>query len=1025
MKFLSTSGRRELLMASCAGLALSSSPGIAQDNPPPATQEPAASGSPEAGPQTAADASAAEQPAADIVVTGSRIASANLESISPVQTVTAQAIQQTGAVNLQDVLQQNPTFSTPTLSRTNSNFATFGGGIASADLRNLGTNRTLVLVNSRRFVSGLANSQLVDLNSIPTQFIERVDILTGGESSLYGSDAVAGVVNIIYKDHFEGLELGAQAGLSQRGDDTSKQVNLTIGGNFGGDNGDRGNVIAYIGYSKEGGVYSRDRARSAVDQTSLAAITGQVEDLFTLVVPNYSSFAPQGRFFSAPGVTAGTFDASNNFVTGFSANGTATRAPDGFNRSAFRTIAIPVERYLVATSGHYDVVPGVRVFLEGTFAKSHTHTVIEPFPLNSSGAGGVFQASGGFFNVEQRLPNGTIFANPFVPAALLRLLKDNTGDGLRDISFTQRLTSIANRTGTADRTTFRLVGGVEGEFAKGWHYDAYYGYGRTDDNQISTGQVNLASFRSALEVVPGPDGSLVCMDVQARAQGCVPANIFGLNRLSPAAANYVRADGSFQAVAEQTDAGVNVSGDLFDLWGAGPVALAAGGEYRKEASAQIFDALTQAGLNGGNATPNTSGSFNVKEAYGELQIPLLSDKPFFHRLQARGAVRVSDYSTVGTVYSWNYGGEWAPVADIRFRAVRARSTRAPNINELFLAPSQTFPTSLIDPCVGVTSATATALGTNCRAGTGVNSNIASNGGSFQQTQTDQQGVSGFNSGNPNLRAERGNSLTAGVVIAPRSIHALRNFTVTADYFDIKIDGAIVATPRQFILDRCYNGGDQAYCKFITRRATPEGSYSAGSLEFVNSGVTNSGGYRTSGLDFTAGYRQDLDEWGLAGRLSLNLAWTHLLRGYIVPLVGSPRDPFAGEVSQTVGTAPRDRGSINLLFEHGAASLNFHGTFIGPAYLDDQFVGQLTDAQGKAIDPHDSRVRIGSLFYSDIQARVRAGKNFEFYVGVVDAFDVQPPPLYSGLPGDVTGTETDAGTYDAIGRRFYAGATLRF
>jgi iron complex outermembrane recepter protein len=231
----------------------------------------------------------------EVVVTGSRILSPNLESPSPVQTISAEDIASTGIVNLQDILLKNPTMGTPTLSRTNSNFLTSGAGVSTVDLRNLGIDRTLTLVDGRRFVSGLPGSQAVDYNTIPAQFIERTEILTGGASAVYGSDAVAGVVNIIYKKNFEGVAFDGQYGASAESDNQETQFGITFGTNT--EDG-RGNIMAHIGYTKQGAVYSRDRERSAVDQFSTAlAVTGEPADIFSATRPFYSSYAPQGRFF--------------------------------------------------------------------------------------------------------------------------------------------------------------------------------------------------------------------------------------------------------------------------------------------------------------------------------------------------------------------------------------------------------------------------------------------------------------------------------------------------------------------------------------------------------------------------------------------------------------------------------------------------------------------------------------------------------------------------------------------------------
>ncbi len=949
-----------------------------------------------------------------IIVTGSRIASATLTSASPLQVVDQTAIESTGAANLQEVLLQSPVFGSPAVSRTNSNFSTSGAGLATIDLRNLGTSRTLVLVNGRRFVSGSPNDQAVDLNTIPTAFIKRIDILTGGASSIYGSDAVAGVVNFIYKTDFEGAEFNAQTGISELGDDVRYQFNGTIGVNS---KDGRGNVMAYVGYSKDGAVYSRDRATSAIDQASLGVNNGDPADFFKVQRPFFSSFAPQGRFFGgASGLTVGTFDANGNFITGFSSNGSATRAPDGFNRSAFRTIAIPVERFLIATRANYELAPSINVFMEGTFAKSHVETVLEPFPVSSSGTNGIFQGSGGFFPVQQRIGE-TIFNNPFVPAPLLALLTDRDGDGLKDVSFTRRLSDIANRGNIADRTTYRIVVGLNGEVFNGWNWDISYNYGRTDDNQTSTGQVNLANFRSAL-VVTQVNGVLVCADAQARAQGCVPANVFGRNTLSTAAASYVRADGNRTSFADQNVVTANLSGNLLENpLGAGPLGLAVGGEYRKERSAAAFDALQQAGLNGGNAIPNTSGAFDVKEGYAELRLPLLADRPFFKELTLRGAFRVSDYSTIGTVYSWNYGGEYSPVEGVRFRVVSARATRAPNVSELFQGLSQTFPTGLSDPCAGITPQTTGTLGDTCRSFPGVNANIASNvstafpNGQFVRTQADLQGISGFDGGNPLLKEERADTLTIGAVIAPTQIAFLRGFSFTVDYNKTRIKGAIVSTPRQFILDQCFRFGRQEFCQFVTRRPGLEGANSPGSLQFINSGSTNSGGIFNSNIDATVNYVRDINA---DLRANISLAYTHVLNGYLIPTPGSDPDYFSGEIG-----AAKDRFLLTIGARYKAVTFQYRGTYTGRSYLDDQFVN------GYDISRRSPLVAVGARYVSDLQAQFEVGQHYQFYAGVNNLTGTKAPLIPSNLPGNVTGAETDSGTYDAIGRRYYAGIRLKF
>lgn len=947
-----------------------------------------------------------------IVVTGSRILSPNATSISPVQVVTAESLEQGGFINLQDSLLESPVFGTPGISRTNSNFSTASAGAATVDLRNLGADRTLVLVNGRRFVAGIPTSSQVDLNTIPTKFIERVDILTGGASAVYGSDAVAGVVNIVYKTNFEGVEVDGRFGISERGDGTERSTDILVGGNFAEG---RGNIISYLGYSFQGAIFSRDRERSAIDQISEgAAITGDPADFFTPRAPFFSSFAPQGRFFTTGGQF--TFAPDGTLLNGFSTNGSATRNADGFNRSAFRTIAIPTERFLLATQAHYDINDHVTLFTEGTFAATQTRTELEPFPLDS---GDLFPSTAGSYNIEFN-DGGTTIRNPFVPDAIYNAATDTNGDGLRDISFSRRLSEVGNRGNAADRTTFRLLTGLKGAlpFLEGWNYEAFYAFGQTEESQVSGGQVNVQNFANALQVITdvndrdgdGNTTEAICLSDDARAQGCVPANPFGFGSISPEATDYIVAPGLLKTLTTQQVAGLNFSGSIIEL-PAGPLSVSIGGEWRNEFSNSQFDALQQAGLNAGNAIPATTGDFEVKEGYFEALIPIFKNQFLADSFNVRGAVRVSKYSTVDTVTSWNVGFDWAPHPDIRFRAVRATTVRAPNIGELFSPPSQNFPTGLNDPCVGVTATTGGILGAQCRAFPGVNANIAQNG-AFTLTQADIQGISGFDRGNPDASEERGRSWTAGVVISPKSFDLLRNTNLTIDYFRIRISDALVSTPRQFILDQCFSQGVQSFCDFITRRATGAGANSAGSLEFIDSAVTNSGGLFTSGLDVNLTQRFDLESINLPGVLNFRAAYTHTFDGFVTPLPGSDPDPFAGEVG-----ASKNRFLADFVYNWGPVTFSWRTTYIGPASLDDQFLA--------GFDLEPGSVGIGRVIYNDIQLRTQIGKSFEWYVGVDNLFDKDPPPIITGLPGNDTGTETDAGTYDPIGRRIYTGVKLRF
>ena len=970
------------------------------------------------------DATDKEKPMEEVVVTGSRIVSSNLESPSPVQTISSEDIASTGIVNVQDILLKNPTFGTPTLSRTNSNFLTSGAGVATVDLRNLGIERTLTLVDGRRFVSGLPGSAAVDYNTIPAQFIERVDVLTGGASAVYGSDAVAGVVNIILKKNFEGVAFDGQYGSSAEDDNQETQVGVTFGTNS--EDG-RGNIMAHVGYTKQGAVFSRDRDRSAVDQVSRGAgQTGDATELFTITRPFYSSFAPQGRFFTANGPAAGiTYDASGNVIP-WSTNGTATLAATGFNRSAFRTIAVPIERYLFAGRGSFEFTENNSAFFEGTYASSRSVSKLEPFPL---GAEQIYPATGGQVPVEFDV-NGVLTRNPIVPDVVFNSAADEDGDGLRDFYFTKRMADFGTRGNDARRDTFRVVGGLQGTvFSDKWHYEGFYAVGQTKEAQTSGGQVNVLNFRNALEAIPDADDEdgdgntteAICRDPNARLQGCVPVDVFGFNSMSAGAIQYIQAPATLATYTRQRVLGANLSGELFNM-PAGPLGIAVGAEYREEFSNSEFDPLTQSGLNAGNAIPPTQGEFDVREAYLEVNVPLLKDLPFADSLALRAAVRASDYSTVGSTLSWNGGLEWSPIPSLRFRAIRALSTRAPNINELYSPPSQTFPTGVQDPCVGVTATSSDAASVACRAAPGVTANIAANGGVFTLNQADFQGISGFDRGNPLLNEEEGNSWTIGAVIQPEGIPVLDKFDFTVDYYRIDIGGAIVQTDRNFILSQCYGGGNQSFCNFITRRPAAVGANSAGSIEFLDAGVTNSGGEFAEGVDLTVAFAQPIGE----GQFYARLSYTHLLDHYQIPLPGEDKDRLAGEVGDS-----KDRAYLTLGYNIGKFGATVQTTYISAADLDDGFLAAF-DTPGTGTGPGNPAIPLApgsygvpSATYVDLQFTWAPGDSYQVFLGANNLFDEEPPLLISGLPSDVTGSETDSGTYDAIGRRWYAGVRMKF
>jgi outer membrane receptor protein involved in Fe transport len=927
-------------------------------------------------------------PEAPIIVTGSRIPAVKSAS-APLQRIDAENIDRSGVINLQDLLNENPEFGNPLFNRTNSNFSTDSAGMATVNLRNLGESRTLVLVNGRRLVPTVPGTGVVDLNVIPTQLVARVDVLTGGASSIYGSDAVAGVVNIILDDKFEGTKAEGQSGLTGKGDDVRTQASLTYGIPFARG---RGHLVLYGGYSNEGAVFSRTRERTATQALSCFQVNGS--DPFAKCGARLSIFTPPGS------VSAGSFDDPVGFT--FFGGEAIESEPKGFNFNLDRLVAVPTKRYLLNALGRFDVSDRLSATLEASFARTEAWPQLEPVPLDSAS---IFPETGGRFDIESLVAGrgGTLnrVRNPFVQDAIFNAAVDTDGNGLRDVGFLRRMSEFGDRGSDAVRRTWRVLAGLEGSFGS-WRWNAYYSYGRSSQDQVTHGLFDFSKLRQALLVVPdisdvNHNGNVtepICLDAQARAEGCVPANLFGGAGALADTYSYLHVDGiSFSEVTQHL-AGAGINGSLLELPG-GELGVAAGVEYRREHSRQEYDQLTQAGLNGSNALPNLVGGFSVSEAYGELVAPILASRPFVDMLRLRGALRVAHYTTVGTDWTWNYGLEYAPVEPVRFRAVKSRAVRAPNIGELFI-PQTEADTFVSDPCDGVTAATPGILGDTCRSAPGVSENIAQNG-KFTVSQIDFNTVSATFGGNRELREEKADSLTAGMVLNP-----IRGLTVTTDYFRIKVSDAIFGLSEQLILNECYAEGIALLCNLVTRRPAAVNGASSGSLDRIDTRLINSGGLEIKGIDSTISYRGDL----AGGHFDFSLAYTHLMRGLVVAVEGGPKDRFAGEVGSS-----RDRATASISYDRAKWGATLRAIYVGPAYLNDQLPGV----------ERTSKFKTHAETVFDAQVRFTRAERFQFYLGVDNLLDNAPPLIMGGAPG----TNTDAGTYDAIGRRFYAGARARF
>lgn len=1019
----STALRTSLLAgASMLTLLAGTSPAWAQDAAatPPQTQPGAASATPD-------QSAPAAGPSQDIIVTGSRIPSATLTSPSPLQIVSAKTLQNSGTTNVLDALEKIPAVGRPGNSRTTSAQDT-NPGLSTVNLRNLGDNRTLVLIDGRRSVAGVPGTSTVDLSMIPAPFVERVDVLTGGASAVYGSDAIAGVVNFIYKKHFQGFQFNTQTGISEHGDDRSFTANAMFGSDFADH---RGNVMLFAGWQQDGAVEASDRARTRGGFASLGnnerkggatdANLQAAKDIFTPVYAP-SSVGP-GGVFNFGGSGNRIIDPDGSFHT-------YQAATDGFNSSYYGQIASPDKKLTLATRANYDVTDKVNVYFESTFVNFHSKGSREASPMRTDSALGAFSGSNGYYPIQFQVtdPNTglpVILNNPLVPAGVFAAA-DNRFDqdsiDSKDMSFLLRTTMFppGRRTTPTERDNFRIVLGTDIDISSNWKGHAYYQYGFTKQHQEMTGLADLNRLAEALEVIPdvfdynhnGNTTEPICVDASARAQGCVPINVYGLNpdgttKISQAAVDWLATNLVRDSKQTMQVAAADVEGTLFNL-PAGPVQVSLGAEYRKETSRDVFDPLSNEARNGYVQENNISGGFNVKEAYGEIDVPVLKDVPFIHSLTLRAAGRLSDYSTVGTVHAWNVGGEWSPIPDIRFRAVYAYAVRAPNINELF-SPTAAGITTIVDPCQGVTLTQTGTVADNCRADPSVLANIQQNG-SFTLTFPDTQGVGTVSTSNQNLKPEKGKTLTLGAVINPRSIHALRDLTLTVDYYDIKLAGAISQVSASTILNHCYAQGVADFCSLIERRTQPSGAFSIGSVQQIDLGLVNSGGLFSRGLDFTLNYAPEL----FGGRAGVTASWTHLLKNGVIPLTGDPYDNTMGEMNN-----PRDSADVTVNWDNDTFGFTIDNQYVGSQMLDfENYQTRFVLADGSL--PSKKYFTVGSKIYTSAQIRFNVLKHYQWYFGVDNLFNVKQPPLYNGPPiGSVNSM------YDPIGRRFYAGVRLNF
>ncbi|WP_018277281.1 TonB-dependent receptor [Teredinibacter turnerae] len=945
----------------------------------------------------------------EVLVTGSRIYQPGLDSVTPVQVLNAADLDLGAEVNIGDAINQLPAAGTPLFNRTNSNFDISNSGVVNINLRDLASERTLVLVNGRRFVAGVPGTSAVDLNAIPSAMIQRVEITTGGNSAVYGSDAVAGVVNFVTKKNFEGVEFSSRYEVTGEGDGEEYDFGLMMGSNF---SDEKGNATVFFGYTDQGAVYSRDRERTAIDATY------PDDAVFGHEFPFYSSYPPQGRFIivddEGQATQYFTYRPGNDTPVGeFDTNGAGGIA-DGFNRSAYRLIAIPTERFLLATNTRYDFNDSVSGFIEGTYTTTKTASELEPFPFNSEDIFGSYNNGGIPLQYENSADD--MITHPYMPQ---NIYDAATASGAQGLPFVRRLSEFGPRGSKNERQTFRTVFGLEGQFADDtWRWDVSYNYGQTTQAQVSEGQVDITAMRYALISEENPDnpGEIRCVDATARDFGCVPINVFGFNSISPEAIAYISADQSRNATVKQKVFQANIAGTLFEL-PMGDFSVATGIESRSESSEARNDALTVRGLNSSNASPNVQGQFDVNEVYAEVSIPLLKDT-LVQSASLGLAGRASDYSTVGTTSTYEGKLDIKINDNILLRGSAAQAVRAPGVDELYDPGTQTF-SQVNDPCAGVTANSQGVVDDNCRSIPEIAARIAdSPTGEFELSQPELQGTTGFLGGNPELFEETANTYTFGFVHTPTYLPNSLTASVSVDYWDIQVEDAIFTITQDNVLDLCYGSAsfpNNQFCDQIKRY--PSNHPFRGALDEVNSGAANVGEISTSGIDVAIDLDYDLQTaFSVPGAISWNLAYTNLNKYKVVNVKGEAPDNERGEIGNA-----KNKFVSTMRYKLEDLTVQWQMRYIGKSRIEDKNF----DAE----DCAELECYTDAITYSDLQVRytlrdIMSGK-IELFAGVENMFDQDPPIISSGLADSDTGTETAAGVYDAIGRSFYAGFKAKF
>lgn len=987
----------------------------------------------------------AQEPVESVVVTGSRLSSA-FEAPTPVTVVDSTQIKQSGYVNIEDTLVATPQFRGSQGDGKFNNGQGTGG--ATLNLRGLGAQRNLVLVNGRRYtIQG--PDQTTDVNTIPIALIQRTEIVTGGSSAVYGSDAITGVVNFIMKQDFEGVEAQSHVDFDSSTMTPAWSVDFTGGTNFAND---RGNIAVSVGYLNRGGISREDRGGIYVPPLSDGCVTpasynprGQGIKLngttgqaclnaggINGFINGGSGDIPNGRFTPTylPGTTstnnlpgglgaltnaawanAGMADATSFGYT-YDNAGTNARVAmdpnDRYNLTLPNYLQIPQQRWMINSFAHYDLFPNVTAYAEMHFSTNLVVSRLSPSNVNATM---LFDTNNPYIspqmqalftqldNDEQGTISTTEGAKTYTTVA---------GDGLASMNVGRRFTDVGNRISNARRDAWRFVGGFRGNLpdvsASLFHdmtYDVYYDYARTELTDHQTGSVSRSHLQDAL------------LSVKGAAPVC---NIFGQN-ISAACINTIGITSTNLTSAQMAGAQASVTGTAFDM-PAGPVAFALGLEWRSTAAEYIPDSYLSSGdVAGFNAALPTKGSESVREIFGEVRVPLVTNVPLVQDLSVDGAFRNSSYnlSGVGSVWTYSGGINWRTDDNVSFRAQYQRAIRAPNVGELFGGQSANF-SSFVDPCANVANVGNAKISALCLAQGVPQGNLFT--GIVQPTPL----VGNVSGGNPNLSAEASETFTLGTVLTPSFVPGL---ALSVDWYSIGVHGAIAQLGGGLTNtgNLCFNviqDPNSIYCKAFNRDPNT-GAIAA--PQYVQVGLANTGAMKTQGVDFAGQYNWDLD-WGYLSDSSVlhvdaNYTWTTEFTQTPVQSLPNVTNECVGSFGSTCGSPiPALRGNSRVTWTDGPASVSMRWRYIGGSTRD-QYILPLRGGKGAPNMNTLSSPTIGTFDYFDLTAGYNISDSVRIDGGINNLFNTAPPVLGSAVNGNVT----YPATYDPLGQTYFMNVTL--